>query len=62
MTPFFQRFVAFSFLICLAAGAIYAQPDRIRASVDTTQSTVLQGSVHAGALAENDRGVVVTPL
>ena len=58
MSHSFQRFALFSFLFCLPAAAVYAQPDRVRLAVETSQSTVLRGSVHPGARPENDRGAV----
>jgi len=58
MTHRLRPFIVFCFLFCLAGAVVYAQPDRVRAAIDNSRSTVLRGSVHPNARPENDQGAV----
>src|ERR1700683_462073 len=58
MTHSYRHFIIFCFLFCVAAAAVYAQPDRVHSAIDNSRSTALHGLVHTNARPENDRGAV----
>jgi uncharacterized protein (TIGR03437 family) len=45
-------------LLCVAVSVLHAQPNRIRARIDSSQRATLTGHVHPLASHENDRGRV----
>jgi uncharacterized protein (TIGR03437 family) len=53
-----QRHTATSFCLLLAAGAAFAQQDRITAPVDTSRVAVLAGNRNARAVPQSDLGPV----
>src|SRR5689334_16129341 len=58
MITVFRRLPSITAVLCLFAGALQAQRDRIATQPDRSKTVVLRGNRHPSALPSNDQGAV----